>query len=115
MSIDATSVATQDSERDSTLAGSDWFDSPNFATVTFTAANFALNSNGTFTATAQLDIRGAAYPVQFDFKVESQGNQRRLEGRAQLDRLALNLGTVEWTDTEWVGQFVEVNVVIVTL
>lgn len=115
VSIDATSVATQDSERDSTLAGSDWFDSPNFATVTFTAANFALNSNGTFTATAQLDIRGAAYPVQFDFKVESQGNQRRLEGRAQLDRLALNLGTVEWTDTEWVGQFVEVNVVIVTL
>ena len=27
-----------------------------------------------------------------------------------MDRLALGLGTGEWADTEWVGQFVEVSV-----
>ena len=110
--IDATSVATQDSERDSTLAGNDWFDSANFAEVTFAADAFSKNSDDTFLTEARIEIRGTSYPVRFNFTVESSGAQRTLKGRAQLDRLALNLGTKEWTDTEWVGQFVEVDVVV---
>ena len=110
--IDATSVATQDSERDSTLQGSDWFDSPNFAQVTFTTDSFEQRPDGTFLSQAQLEIRGVNYPIEFSFTVASTGSQRKLEGTAQLDRLALNLGTKEWTDTEWVGQFVDVEVVV---
>jgi len=110
--IDAASVATRDSERDTTLAGSDWFDSLNFAEVTFTAGAFEQRSDGSYSTQATLGIRGKNYPVQFDFTVTNSASQRTLRGQSKLDRLALNLGTLEWTDTDWVGQFVDVDVVV---
>ena len=119
MRIDATSVATQDSERDTTLAGGDWFDTPNFAQIIFSANRFEHladdSSSNRISSSATLEIRGTSYPIQFDFSVSSEGNQRTLHGTATLDRLALNLGTQEWADTEWVGQFVQVEVVVQAL
>ena len=116
--IDATSVATQDSERDSTLAASDWFDSQQFSDVVFATQTFAVKDpenaaspgKPVYTADATLSIRGNNYPVKFRFSVTSAGNSRTLKGQARLDRLALNLGTQEWSDTDWVGQFVDVQV-----
>ena len=110
--IDATSVATKDAERDTTLAGSDWFASDQFATIEFVADKIDLDAKNHFVTDAQLKIRGQSYPVQFSFTLNSVTQQHQLRGTATLDRLALNLGTLEWADTEWVGQFVEVTVVI---
>lgn len=114
--IDATSVATKDTERDTTLAGSDWFASNEFATIEFVADKIDLDTQEHFVTEAQLKIRGQSYPVQFSFTLKSVTEQHQLRhqlrGTATLDRLALNLGTLEWADTEWVGQFVEVTVLI---
>ena len=109
VTIDASSLATNDVERDATLAGFDWFDSKKHPQVTFSASEFEATAEG-FVTTAMLNIRGASYPVTFNFAVLENANTYTLTGTARLDRLALKLGTIEWLDTEWVGQFVAVQV-----
>ena len=41
---------------------------------------------------------------------DEHGAARVLTGTARLDRLALDVGTGEWADTEWIGQYVDVAV-----
>lgn len=107
--IDAGQYETNDEERNEILAGLDWFDSENFTTIVFEATEFSRTDTG-FSTTANLKLRGASYPVEFNFSVSSDQGLHRLKGRSRLDRLALNLGTMEWLDTEWIGQFVDVEV-----
>lgn len=109
VTIDATALETNDEERDEILAGLDWFDSENFGTVIFSADNFKPTSSG-FSTPGTLTVRGASYPVTFDFAVDSEENFHTLTGTARLDRLELQLGTIDWLDTEWVSQFVHVEV-----
>ena len=109
--IDATRVDTQDSDRDATLAGGDWFDSDNYAAVVFKTDAIVKTSTG-FNAQGRLAIRGKDYPVSFDFNVQENATSRELTGTSRLDRLALNLGTLEWLDTQWVGQYVDVSVAV---
>lgn len=109
--IAASSVATGDEERDTTLAGADWFDSTRFDTLVFQANEFSSTPTG-FTAAATLEIRGTTYPITFEFGVQQTQSGVELTGQATLDRLALGLGVQEWADTEWVGQFVEVAVIV---
>ena len=107
--IDASMLATNDQERDEILAGLDWFDSASFTTVIFAADQIQATADG-FSTEATLKLRGTNYPVEFNFTVSSTKNLHTLRGSARLDRLDLNLGTIEWADTDWVGQFVEVEV-----
>jgi cytochrome b561 len=113
VSIDATSIDTADGERDTTLATTDWFDSSHFATLEFVVTQFGASSDGTYVADAQLSIRGQSYPVRFEFDVTDEFDSLRLKGNSQLDRLALNLGVLEWQDTDWVGRLVDVEVLVV--
>jgi hypothetical protein len=53
--------------------------------------------------------------VQLTFTVTADGDSRVLNGTAQLDRLALGVGTGEWEDTDWVGKDVTVQVHIKAL
>ena len=49
------------------------------------------------------------------FTVTRAGGRYVLEGQAELDRLALQVGIGEWTDTRWIGQFVTVVVHVETI
>lgn len=110
VTIDATSADTQDEDRDSTLADPEWFDSMNFPDAYFRTNRFSAAEGGSFLADGQLTIKSLASPVQLLFTITETGNSRLLSGTAQLDRLALGVGTGEWEDTEWVGQDVTVEV-----
>ena len=48
--------------------------------------------------------------VELIFSVHQDDNRLILQGKATLDRIALGVGTGDWEDTTWVGQFVEVEV-----
>lgn len=112
VTIDATSAETSDAERDMTLADPEWFDSMKFPEAYFRASRFSRGDDGGFIADGQLTIKGFASPVQLRFTVEEDGDSRVLTGTAQLDRLALGVGTGEWEDTEWIGQDVFVEVFV---
>jgi len=109
VTVDATSAETQDDDRDVTLADPEWFDSMNFPEAYFRASNFSA-SDGGYIANGQLIIKNVASPVILAFTVVADGNSRVLNGTAQLDRLALGVGTGEWEDTDWVGKDVTLQV-----
>ena len=113
VTIDTTQVNSQDQERDGYIVGEDFFDTTVFKTATFTATEFESQSDTEFTSNALLSIKGLSKAVLFTFSVNYQGDSVELIGSANLDRLAWNVGTGDWTDTSWVGQDVMVNVKVV--
>lgn len=110
VAIDTSSANTQDDDRDMTMTDPEWFDTVNYPEATFRASRFSEVSAGTYVADGQLTIKGIASPVRLLFTVESNGDRHVLDGKAQLDRLELGVGTGEWEDTEWVGKDVAVLV-----
>lgn len=112
VSIATDGVSTNDDDRDSTLQDSEWFNAKAYPNIIFETGQIKPDGDA-FAAAATLTLKGNTYPVNFRFSVANSGATRTLTGESTLDRLAINVGTGEWTDTEWVGQFVNVNVRVV--
>lgn len=110
--IDVATVSTGDRERDETLVAADWFAAGEFPTASFSCSDFVANGDGTFTANGNLTIKNLTKAVQLVFSVaqSAAGDRWLLDGSTRLDRLALGLGSGEWADPTWVGQFVDVQV-----
>lgn len=113
VTIEMSSVTTYEDERDGIVKGTGWFEVGRFPQAKFEARDFRLAGGG-FIADGTLRLLDAVHPVRFEFTVVADGNGRRLEGRAQLDRIVLGLGLGEWEDPAWIGRNVQVNVVLVT-
>lgn len=116
--VAADSANTQDTDRDETLSGPDWFAAQTFPEVRFQTQSIESVEPTTeqphrFKASASLQVKSLSAPVEFFFDVAAEGNQRTLTGSASLDRLALGLGLGEWADPDSVGQFVTVQVTVV--
>lgn len=109
--IQTNSVDTGDEERDETIQDSDFFDSEAHPTVIFESGPITTTESG-FATEATLTVKGQDFPVTFDFDVAEDGATRLLTGQARLDRLALGIGLGDWADTEWVGQYVDVQVAV---
>jgi polyisoprenoid-binding protein YceI len=110
--VDVASVSTGDSDRDETLLAPGWFSALAFPTATFTTDAFTATADGRFVAAASLTIKDVVTPIQFVFSARPNdtGDGWILDGSTRLDRLAMHLGTGEWADPTWVGQFVDVAV-----
>ena len=91
-------------------------DGENHESVTgavFATRAIRANAQG-FEADAQLTIRGQTRPVRLQFQVvKTSEGALRLTGTARLTRLAFGLGSGEFETTDWVGNDVEVRVVVV--
>jgi cytochrome b561 len=103
-------VETGDDERDETIVDADWFDVAQHPEVLYRASSFKHAAGGGFTADGNIVVKGLAYPAELSFSVGREGDRAVLDGIAELDRLALRLGTGDWADPAWVGQFVTVDV-----
>jgi cytochrome b561/polyisoprenoid-binding protein YceI len=108
--IETAQVETNDDDRDSTLADAEWFDPANHPYARYVAKRFSANEDGSYTAHGELTIKGTTQPVDLDFSVASEGDQRVLTGSAELLRLDFGVGTGEWEDTTWVRNEVSVTV-----
>jgi cytochrome b561 len=104
------SVETLDDVRDAVLQDAEWFDGENYPEVRFHAGRFERNATGGFEALGTLTVKGRDVPVALEFTVSANAGSVVLDGTAELDRLALDLGLGEWSDTRWIGQFVTVSV-----
>lgn len=110
VAIDVASVATLDEERDETLQDPEFFDGVNFPLAHYRATSFEKSGDGGYIANGLLEIKGASSPAPLRFTVQQEGDRVVLDGTARLDRLAIGVGTGDWEDTTWVGQFVDVTV-----
>ena len=78
----------------------------------FETRRFIKNADGSFDAASELYVKGLHTPLTFHFKVREENGLTVLEGEARIDRLAAGIGTGEWMDTAWLGQFVRVEVIL---
>lgn len=107
------SVVTFDQERDATLQDPEWFDAQSHPIATFETKRFEANAEGRFNAASELEVKGLRTALTFDFKVgQEEDGTRVLKGEAEIDRLVAGIGTGEWMDTAWIGQFVRVEVIL---
>jgi polyisoprenoid-binding protein YceI len=114
VSVDMASVDTANAERDGILRGEGWFETDSFARAQFVADDFVRTDDG-FVAHGRLTIRAATVPVELAFTLTQADGRTTLHGSAELDRFAFGLGLGDWANTDWVGQRVHVDVVLVGL
>ncbi len=111
--VDTSSGFSNDKERDDTIRSSDFFDSNQFGEAIFQASEFRQVDQG-YVASGQLTIKGISQALDFHFSVNSSNVSNKLIGSATIDRLLWNIGTGQWSNTDWVGQDVQLEVQVVT-
>ena len=109
-SIDITSAATGDRDRDAELPDQDWFWTSHFPRATFVAHGFQAAGPGRYVAPGVLTIRGAAKPLTLPFTLAITGASAKMSAQVQLNRLAFGVGQGEWKATDTVPASVTVHV-----
>lgn len=107
--IDLGSVDTQYAERDEYLRDPEWFHIARWPEAQFRATAIEPAAAG-FVARGELTLRGVTQPVELPFTFTTTPAGARLEGTASLLRLDFGVGTGDWTNTQWVGNEVQVMV-----
>ena len=109
VTIDITSLDTQNSERDHTALGADFFDTARFPKAHFVTTAFHKAVDGKIIADGLLMLRGASKPVALTVSFKPNGNAATLDVTAQLKRLDFGIGTGQWADPSMIGDGVTVH------
>lgn len=110
--IDLASADTDNEERDELLVGSEFFDAGAVAEARYVATRFRALGGNRYVAEGELTLRGIRKPVALDF-TWTPGARPTLQGEARLSRLAFEVGTGDWTDTELLPDAVVVKTSLV--
>jgi polyisoprenoid-binding protein YceI len=106
--IELASAGTDNQERDEMLAGSEFFDAGTVPDAHYVASRFRALGGNRYVAEGELTLRGIRKPVALTF-TWTAGAQPTLQGEAEISRLAFQVGTGDWTDTELLPDAVAVR------
>jgi len=109
VSVDIASLDTQNSERDHTALGADFFDTAKFPKAHFVTTAFRKTADGRVVADGVLTLRGVSKPVALTVRFKPDGDTATLEVTAQLKRLDFGIGTGQWADPSMIGDGVTVR------
>ncbi|WP_051695221.1 YceI family protein [Caulobacter sp. UNC358MFTsu5.1] len=112
VSIDMTSAATGDDQRDQSLPSDDFFAAAAHPKATFTATKFRKTGEDKFVADGTLDLRGVKKPLSLPFTLKIDGDTAIARGVTTLDRTAFGVGQGEWASTDQIGGKVKVSFAI---
>ncbi len=73
VTIDTTSIATDNDVLDGHLKGADWFDVAQFPTATFKSTSVTPGADGTATVVGDLTLHGVTRPVTLEVKLHGHG------------------------------------------
>ncbi len=93
------SADTANAERDEMLAGGEFFDAGSVREARYVASTFRALGGNRYVAEGTLRLKGVKKPVPLTF-TWTPGAQPVLQGEARLSRLAFQVGTGDWTDTD---------------
>lgn len=110
ITIDMSSAATGDSQRDGALPGHDWFDIKAFPLAVFEVNDFKSKGGNAYDAEGTLTIKGVSKPVTLPLTIDISGSTAHAKGRLQLVRSTFNVGIGPWTTGQWVALEVGVDV-----
>jgi polyisoprenoid-binding protein YceI len=105
--VDVASVDTQNSDRDDSLKGEDFFYPKKFPQAHFVTESFAKGADGGIEAKGTLTIRDQSKPVTLKVKFAANGDKATLDVDTTLKRLDFALGvSKDWAD---IGADVQVH------
>jgi polyisoprenoid-binding protein YceI len=103
------SVDSRNSERDEMLIEPEFFDVSAERSARYRATRFEALGDGRFRALGELTLRGVTRPVPLDFTWQAATGGATLEGSAELDRLAFEVGSGDWADADVIAHAVQVT------
>ena len=109
VTVDITSLDTQNSERDHAALGADFFDTAKFPKARFVTTAFRKAANGDVLADGELTLRGITKPVTLVVKFARNGDSATLDVTAQVKRLDFGIGGGQWADPSLIGNVVAVH------
>lgn len=99
VNVELTSVDTNSSERDETLATPDFFDTAKSPRAHFVTESFAKDAGGNVEAKGNLTLHNQTKPVMLKIKFAENGNSATLEVDTTLKRADFALGNgSDWAD-----------------
>ena len=108
--IDITSAATGNGDRDAELPDQDWFWTSHFPRASYVAHSFQPAGPGRYVAIGVLTVRGVAKPLNLPFALAINGTTAHMTGGIGVNRLAFGVGQGEWAATDTVPAGVTVNI-----
>lgn len=110
VTVDVTSFDSNSSDRDSTVAGKDWFWFKRFPKARFVTQSFRQVGDVRYEAVGTLTIKGISRDIVLPFTWVIDGETAMMDGDVTLTRTAFNVGEGEWSDGGTVGLKVDVKV-----
>ncbi len=112
VSIDLTSVASGDNDRDTTLKGDQFFNTPSFPKATYEADKFSKADATHFVAHGKLSLHGVSKPLDLPFTLTIAGKDATMSGSADLDRTAFGVGSGDYASTDAIPAKVKVDITL---
>lgn len=103
VTVQLASESSGDQTRDSMLQGPEFFGSSPMGRAVFTASGFKALGGDKFSADGALAINGVKVPVTLLFDLKVAEDKATVKGSAKLDRIALHVGTGQWSATDQIG------------
>jgi len=91
--IDLMSSTVNDGYKDGLLHGDEIFDATAHPVATFTSSSVEALPDGRFVAHGDLSLRSLSIAQDVEFRLTGSGDTRRVEGRADIDRMPFGVGT----------------------
>jgi polyisoprenoid-binding protein YceI len=107
--LDPASVDTGLPELDAVLKDKDFFAVREFPRVTFVSSSIQSQGDAS-TARGTLEIKGIRRETEINLRSQQAGGKMTVAGALTLDRLNYGIGTGEWSNTQWLGAEVKLDV-----
>jgi len=112
VSIDLTSVASGDDERDASLKSSDFFATTAFPKAVFEASKFTKKDATHYIAHGSLTMHGKTKPYELPFTLKIAGKTASMTSSSKLDRTLFGVGSGDWAKTDSVPAGVTVDITL---
>ena len=110
--VDLLSARTGDTDRDTALQGSDFFQTTRWPRATYTSTGIKSLGGGRYEATGKLMLRDVARDVRVQFRFDSTApatGAAHMTGSSNVRRLQFGVGQGDWRSTEWLDDAVRVE------
>jgi polyisoprenoid-binding protein YceI len=92
VTIDATTVNTENGMRDEHLKGSSYFDVTNYPAIHFVSTGVSAGKAGVYDMTGKLMIRGKTQAITFPFTVNTVNDKLQFKGSFKINRKDFGVG-----------------------
>lgn len=107
--VNTATVTSGNSQIDSTLVGSDWFDTDNHPRAIFESRELVANGENSYSVSGTMRIRGIARELSFPLNLAGRDDRRVASGSFTVNRLDFNLGSDSQPDDDTVGYLVTIK------